>query len=292
MKILLFSRAGIRHSADEVRRIFAAAEKCGFSVAVNEEFAPVAETLTGVSIPAEARYGSRVEPAGEESVMLCYGGDGTLLEGAARLDGAPVPVAGINSGRLGFLTSAPERGIEDIFESIRTRTLRIEERSMLAASGGFESGGGVRYALNEISVQRAGATMISVEVRVDGEPVATCHGDGTVISTPTGSTAYSLSAGGPVVAPQCRCLVISPVAPHNLTMRPVVVPDDSRISLRLLSSAEKAFCSADNRSERLLPNAEIEIARADRRIFLVVPHNISFYDTLRNKMMWGLDARG
>ena len=94
-----------------------------------------------------------------------------------------------------------------------------------------------------------------------------------------------------MVSPQCRCIVISPIAPHNLTMRPVVVPDSARISLRLLSSAERAFCSVDNRTEQLSEGAEIEITLAERRIFLVVAHNISFYDTLRNKMMWGVDVR-
>ncbi|MDE5637873.1 MAG: NADH kinase, partial [Alistipes sp.] len=119
----------------------------------------------------------------------------------------------------------------------------------------------------------------------------TYHGDGVIISTPTGSTAYSLSAGGPVVAPQCRCFVLSPIAPHNLTMRTVVVPDTSRITLRLLSPAGDAFCSLDNRTEALAEGAEIEVSLAARRIFLAVPHNISFYDTLRNKMMWGVDVR-
>ena len=255
----------------------------------------VAELLDGCGngeevIPFDT-YGATTGPVSGSAVMVCYGGDGTLLEGASRLEGQPVPVVGINSGRMGFLTSAPTKGIEEIFESIARGELQVEERTMLAVSGGFADGAEVRFALNETAVQCVGATTISVEVLVDGQSVARCHGDGVIVSTPTGSTAYSLSVGGPVVSPQCRCFVISPIAPHNLTMRPVVVPDTSRISLRLLSSAEKAFCTVDNRTEQLRDGAEIEISLAERRIFLAVAHNISFYDTLRNKMMWGVDVR-
>ena len=295
MKIFLFSRTRVRHVADEVRQIFGECRRYGFEVAVNEEFAGMATALLEAAgetdIPRFGTYGASVGAVGEAAVMVCYGGDGTLLEGASRLDGQPVPVVGINSGHMGFLTSAPTCGIGDIFDAIGRGELSVEQRSMLAVGGGFAAGGDTRYALNEAALQRAGASMVSVEVLVDGQTVATCHGDGVIVSTPTGSTAYSLSAGGPVVAPQCRCFVIAPIAPHNLTMRPVVVPDTSRIALRLLSSAGEAFCSVDNRAEKLADGAQIDIALAERHIFLAVPHNISFYDTLRNKMMWGVDVR-
>ena len=294
MRIILFSRPQVRHVAAEVALIFAECRRYGFQVSVNEEFsAMVGELLDGSggeAIPFDT-YGAATGPVEEPAVMVCYGGDGTLLEGASRLGGQPVPVVGINSGRMGFLTSAPTKGIAEIFGVIARGELQVEERTMLAVSGGFADGGEVRYALNEAAVQRVGATMVSVEVLVDGQSVACCHGDGVIVSTPTGSTAYSLSAGGPVVSPQCRCFVISPIAPHNLTMRPVVVPDTARISLHLLSPADRAFCSVDNRTERLTDGAGVEIALAERRIFLAVAHNISFYDTLRNKMMWGVDVR-
>ena len=120
---------------------------------------------------------------------------------------------------------------------------------------------------------------------------ATDHGDGVIVSTPTGSTAYSLSAGGPVVAPTCACLVISPLAPHNLTMRPVVIPDSATITLRVDARRSDAFVTLDSRVYAIGQEAAFTIKRADQKIFLAVPHNISFYDTLRNKMMWGIDIR-
>lgn len=293
MKIILFSRSRVRHVAEHVCQIFSSAERYGFDVAVNEEFAPIAEKLAGISIPQQMRYGEYVGQQLGDAVMICYGGDGTLLEGASRLNGEPIPVVGINSGRMGFLTGAPKESIESIFEQIAGGSLKVESRTMVAAEGGFrEEEGKVRYALNEIALQRQGAQMLSVEAYVDDQMVATYHGDGVIISTPTGSTAYSLSAGGPVVAPQCRCLVISPIAPHNLTMRPVVVPDTSRIRLRIVSASGRAFCSIDNRTEQLATDADMVVSCAQRRVFLAVPHNISFYDTLRNKMMWGVDVRG
>ena len=122
-------------------------------------------------------------------------------------------------------------------------------------------------------------------------PMLTCNGDGVIISTPTGSTAYSLSAGGPIVAPSCHCLVLTPLSPHNLTLRPVVVPDSSTITLTIRTRGNDASISVDNRTFAVADNKKITIKLAKKSISLAVPHNISFYDTLRNKLMWGVDNR-
>lgn len=162
---------------------------------------------------------------------------------------------------------------------------------MLRVTGEFARQPESQLALNEFTVQRHGAGMISVETYVDRQMVATYHGDGVIVSTPTGSTAYSLSAGGPVVAPTCQCLVISPLAPHNLTMRPVVIPDTGVITLNVDARRADAFVTLDNRTYPVSHGASFTVERAEQTIFLAVPHNISFYDTLRNKMMWGIDIR-
>lgn len=292
MKIVLFSRAETAHDDGVLRRILASIDRWGFGCAVNEEFFGVLERAAGRTLDPACRYGETY--AGEESgcVMICCGGDGTLLEGARRLGGAAIPVIGINSGRLGFLTGVSSEGIEPLFEAIARGELRIEKRSMLRIEGDFVTPPVSSLALNEISVQRRRAGMISVETFVDGQMVATYHGDGVILSTPTGSTAYSLSAGGPVVAPSCACLVLSPLAPHNLTMRPVVIPDCSEVSFRVHTREDGAFFSIDNRTYRIREGASFRVRRAEQSIFLAVPHNISFYDTLRNKMMWGVDMRG
>ncbi len=169
--------------------------------------------------------------------------------------------------------------------------MRTEERTLIEASGGFAEAPDTPLALNEFAIQRHGAGMISVETYVDRQMVATYHGDGVLVSTPTGSTAYSLSAGGPVVSPRCACLILSPLAPHNLTMRPVVIPDTSEITLRIRARQAGASVTLDNRIYAAADGAEFTVRRSERSFFLAVPHNITFYDTLRNKMMWGIDIR-
>ncbi len=292
MKIILFSRPQVAHDAGELRQLFDGIDAFGFECVVNEEFAPVAERLTGRLFPPSARYGSRVgEVDARAAVMLCYGGDGTLLEGAHRLGGAPVPVLGVNAGHLGFLTSVPTGGMAPLLEEIRDGGLRTEPRTLLEVRGSFAQQPESTFCLNEFTVQRHGAGLISVETYVDEQMVATYHGDGVIVSTPTGSTAYSLSAGGPVVAPTCSCMVITPIAPHNLTMRPVVIPDTSRVRLHIRARHSDPFVTLDNRTCAVAPEAVFTVERAEQKIFLAVPHNISFYDTLRNKMMWGIDIR-
>ena len=292
MKLLLFSRRGVVHAADELRRTFAAIARYGFDFVVNKEFAETIRSLGVAQIPAEKEYGCNAcPPVGDGAVMVCYGGDGTLLDGVRLLGGAPVPVVGINAGHMGFLTGGRKEAIEELFAEIARGTLRIEQRTMLRVEGAVEGMPQGALAVNEAAVQRSGAGMISVECRVDDQQVATYYGDGVIVSTPTGSTAYSLSAGGPVVAPTCQCLVISPLAPHNLTMRPVVIPDSGVISLRVNARRSDAFVTLDDRTYRISHGAAFTVRRAEQKIFLAVPHNISFYDTLRNKMMWGIDIR-
>jgi NAD+ kinase len=197
---------------------------------------------------------------------------------------------GINCGRLGYLTADNGEGIEELFEHITRGTLHLEHRQLLSVKAEIECNDKC-LALNEVTIHRHGATMISVEALVNDKHIATYHGDGIIISTPTGSTAYSLSAGGPIVDPMCSCLILSPLAPHNLTMRPIVIPDSSKITLRLDARGGEVFLSSDNRTYTLKDKATIELRKADKGLILATPHNNTFYDTLREKMMWGVDNR-
>jgi NAD+ kinase len=181
--------------------------------------------------------------------------------------------------------------VEALFDDIANHRLHLQPRTMLEIEGIADIGGPIT-ALNEVAAQRLEATMIKVEASVNSQTVAQYNGDGVIVSTPTGSTAYSLSAGGPVVAPSCACLVISPLAPHNLTMRPVVIPDRSEVCFRVHTRGQGALLTLDNRTYPILDGAEFKACKAEQHIFLVVPHNTSFYDALRKKMMWGVDVRG
>ena len=291
MKIILFSRPLREAHKEKIVQIFATIERYGFDFAVNEEAAPCIERFTERIIAPKNRYGSSVGEISDKAVMVCYGGDGTLLEGIHRLDGKDISVVGINSGRLGFLALAQSTEIDEVFEQIASDSLLIEHRAMISVSGLLDGKMQRVYALNEVAVQRLGATMISVDVAIDSLPTLTCNGDGIIVSTPTGSTAYSLSAGGPIVAPACRCLILTPLSPHNLTLRPVVAPDSSTISLVIRTRKGGATITVDNRTFDVADAEKIEVKVSKRSISLAVPHNISFYDTLRNKLMWGVDNR-
>lgn len=291
MKIILFSRKGIAPRTEDIDQIFAAIEHYGFEYDINREFAENIAEFSSRAIPAENIYNNEVGSQPEESVMVCYGGDGTLLEGVHRLNGADIPVVGINGGHLGFLALAPRENIKEVFDGIAAGELNLEQRNMLCVEGEIEGKKELFYALNEVSIQRLGATMISIEASIDGNKVSTYNGDGVIISTPTGSTAYSLSAGGPIVAPSCRSFLLTPLAPHNLTMRPIVMPDSSIVSLRINTRNNEALISADNRTFKIANDTFLTIKKAERYIRLAVPHNISFFDSLRNKMMWGVDIR-
>lgn len=289
MKIILFSRPQPLRSAEELQKLVGAIDLYGFDYAVNEEFAEMIERVLGRPVPPENRYNHTIGKQPAECVMVCYGGDGTLLEGIHRLDGAEVPVVGINSGHLGFLATAPKESIDLIFKEIRDRNLKIEKRTMLALEG--LSDGKTRYALNEVAIQRLDATMINIKAHIDNQMTASYFGNGVILSTPTGSTAYSLSAGGPIVTPACNCLVLSPLTPHNLTMRPMVIPDSATVRFEVDTRTRPASVSLDNRTYEIGDKTTLTVRRAERVVFLAVPHNISFYDTLRNKMMWGVDVR-
>ena len=289
MNIILFSRKELKHRPEQLRTIIESITRHGLEYSVNEDFANAIESLTGILITPEHRYNNSARSTGDD-LLITYGGDGTLLDAVELRPSTTTPIVGINCGRLGYLTADDGEGIEELFEHIVAGTLHLERRQLLSVKAEIECGDKC-LALNEVTIHRHGATMISIEALVNGKRIATYHGDGIIISTPTGSTAYSLSAGGPIVDPMCNCLILSPLAPHNLTMRPIVVPDSSEITLRLDARGGEAFLSSDNRTYTLKDKATIELRRADEELILATPHNNTFYDTLREKMMWGVDNR-
>ena len=290
MKIILFSRPQIAHTAEDMGRLLPLVERYGFDYAINQEFAEAIEQLLGITIPRDKIYADATGPQPAASVMVCCGGDGTLLEGIHRLSDRSIPVAGVNFGHLGFLTSATREDVEQLFDDIANHRLQIQPRTMLEIEGIGEAGRTVS-ALNEVAVQRLEATMIKVEAKVNSQRVAQYNGDGVILSTPTGSTAYSLSAGGPIVAPECSCFLLTPLAPHNFGMRPVVVPDSAEVELTIHTRHGSAMLAVDNRSYRIGDGERIVARRARQQILLAVQHNISFYETLHSKMMWDVDIR-
>ena len=293
MKTLLFSPPRASHRADELKALLEAFDRHGITACINHSFARKIEALTGIKIPATRQYDSMEERCSHPVEMLiCYGGDGTFLEGVRLLGERRIPVMGIHSGRLGFLTNVPKEAVDRALAEIRAGDYTTAETPLIEVQGDFPQTPAFPYAFNEFSIQRNGAGMISVAAYIDGEMIATYWGDGVLLSTPAGSTAYSLSVGGPVVAPGCACFVLSPIAPHNLTMRPVVLPNHSEIIFKITTRDNQKFSATlDNQTFIIEGEALFKLFMAKKTVLLVKLHNISFYDTLRNKMMWGFDRR-
>lgn len=224
-------------------------------------------------------------------MLVSMGGDGSFLDSVDFLGSAPVPLLGINLGRLGFLSSTRLEDVDASLQAIIQRRYVISERAVLALEGcpGF---GTHNNALNEVSLhKRDGAAMISIHAHLDGRFLNTYWADGLIISTPTGSTAYSLSCGGPLLAPDCDAMVITPIAPHNLNVRPFVVPGGSTLTLQVDARGEKYLVNLDSRSQVLDYFPALQVHRAQHRVQLVQLEGQDFLDTLRSKLSWGLDVR-
>lgn len=230
----------------------------------------------------------------DADMLLSIGGDGTFLSAAKYLAGRPIPVMGVNFGRMGFLS---ENRPCDVAQAILSGEYTVENRAMLKAEildHGTGDGSGIGawpYALNEFTVHRSGAAMLGVDVTIDGVCLPTYWADGLIVSTSSGSTAYSLSAGGPIVLPESKVLIISPIAPHNLNVRPLVVPDSAEISLRLNSRDDKVILTADNRTSLVSSETQIRISVAQFSLKRVRLKKSNFIDALTEKLFWGEDVR-
>lgn len=225
------------------------------------------------------------------NVLVSLGGDGSFLDSVDFIGRAPVPMLGINLGRLGYLSNTRMDDVDATLNALVERRYGIEERALLTLQGcpGFQAHD---TALNEVTIhKRDGAAMISVHARLDGRFLNTYWADGLIISTPTGSTAYSLACGGPILAPQCDAMVITPIAPHNLNVRPLVVPGSSTITLEVDARGEKYLVNLDSRSVVMDNIPPLTVQRADHTVKLVQLEGQDFLDTLRNKLSWGLDVR-
>jgi NAD+ kinase len=225
-------------------------------------------------------------------LVLSVGGDGTFLETMNRVKELGIPVAGINTGRLGFLANISEDELGNSLDLLFSGEYDILHRSLLSVTepaGLFGNGSSV--ALNEITLQKTDPSMIRINVFVDDVYLNTYWSDGLIISTATGSTAYNLSVGGPILSPEDESIVISPISPHNLTIRPIVISGSSRLRLVTEGRSEDYLVTCDFRSERLPLNRIVEISRFPSKLKTVMLKGRDFYSTLRDKLMWGADRR-
>ncbi len=220
-------------------------------------------------------------------LVVSYGGDGNFLYTIEFFREKNIPILGINSGRLGFLANVPRTELELAIEQFVNGNYTIEERHLIEVIRGEE----IWYAFNEFTLQKRGFGMIDVYLVIDGEYVADYMADGLIISSPSGSTAYSMSVGGAIVAPNCNCFVITPIAPHNLNMRPLIVNDHATLEVRGESRNYNILATTDNRSIESISGERFLVKRSDYSVKLVKLVGNSFYKTIRQKLMWGVDAR-
>ena len=225
-------------------------------------------------------------------MVISLGGDGTFLRTAAWVGRQNIPILGINTGRLGFLAYINTDDIETTLDEIFQREYSVEERSVLELESSPPFKGIYNYALNEITIlKRDTSSMITINTCLNEEYLTNYLGDGLLIATPTGSTAYSMSVNGPVIIPQANNFVLNPVAPHSLNVRPLVIPEDFCIRLKIETRNNNFLVALDGRSEIYPSGSEFIIRKANFTIKLVKPYLQNFYETLRKKLLWGADVR-
>jgi NAD+ kinase len=246
-----------------------------------------------INLPAStATFASSDQLTHDIDFILSFGGDGTLLDTVTLVRNKAIPVMGINFGRLGFLAGIGRNELSTAVKSIRKRTYVIDKRTMIHLDADQPLFDPVPYGLNEFAIhKRDTEPMIKIHTYLNGEFLNTYWADGLIVATPTGSTGYSLSCDGPIVFPESGSFVITPVAPHNLNVRPIVVPDDNIISFEIESRSEQIICALDSRREIVSKNVQLAVRKESFHLNLVRLNENNFLQTLRNKLTWGLDKR-
>ena len=224
--------------------------------------------------------------------VISMGGDGTFLKAVGRVGAKAIPVIGVNMGRLGFLADVGQGEFDNVIEALYDGSYTVENRVVIMVDTDGEPLAGSNCALNDVAIlKRDNASMISIHTSINGEYVTTFQADGLVVSTPTGSTAYSLSNGGPIIVPGTHVLVLTAVAPHSLNIRPIVIADDSEITLAVESRSHNFLVAVDGRSEKCCDVTRLTLRKAPYDVKIVKRCGTRYFDTLRHKMMWGKDAR-
>ena len=224
--------------------------------------------------------------------LFSIGGDGTLLQTVTFIKDSGIPILGVNIGRLGFLTGVVKGRVTEAVKALEERNFLLDKRALLQVRSNHPIFEDAPYALNEMTIQKKDtSSMVTIHTYVNGEFLNSYWADGLILATPTGSTAYSLSVGGPIIAPTSQTLLLAPIAPHNLTVRPIVIPDDSVVLLKIEGRAANYFCTLDSQAVTIDNSYELTVRKADFTISLVRFEWSNFYQTIRSKLMWGVDTR-
>ncbi len=290
MRIALHGRHFSEDTKPYIKQIFDTLEQYKVNVIISDQLKSKNSNL-GIDLDDFPVFNDSPS-LGDVDYLFSMGGDGTLLEALTYIRRQQTPILGINTGRLGFLATIAKSNIKDALDSFFSGKYWLDERTLLhvdSAPGLYED---VNFALNEFAIMKKDtSSMITVKCYIDGEFLNTYWGDGLMVSTPTGSTGYSLSCGGPVVLPQSNNFIITPVSPHNLNVRPMVVSDSSVISFKIESRGINFLTSLDSRSYTVDNTVQLAVRKENFKAKLIKLEGYTFLDTLRNKLNWGYDIR-
>ena len=289
IRIAIFGNTFQADRATQITPIFDMLKKINASLSIDAEYYSFIKNNFNLSIDnIEIIYDNNFLT----DIAISIGGDGTFLRTAERVGDKGIPILGINTGRLGFLADVTLQQIDDALIDIYKNHYTVEERKLLELTIEGYDRPYKRFALNEISILKLdNASMISIDVNIDQNKLSSYEADGLIVATPTGSTAYSLSVGGPILEPDARNFVISPVAPHSLTARPLVIKDSCTLDISVRSRTNSFQVSVDGTSHTLNLSNKINIKKAVYSTKVIKRKGYTFYDTLRNKLFWGADSR-
>ncbi|GEO03016.1 NAD kinase [Adhaeribacter aerolatus] len=290
MKIAIIGKPFAEKLVPYIQGMFDELVRHETEILVGEEFKVILQEH--IQLPDNLQSFRRGDALHGVSFMLSIGGDGTLLDAITYVGALQIPILGINTGRLGFLATVPYDQIPTAIEALYKGHYSLEDRSLIRADTDQEVFNGINFGLNEFSIQKSDSTtMIVVHTYLDGDYLNSYWADGLIVATPTGSTGYSLSCGGPLLHPQTNNFVISPVCPHNLNVRPLVVSDKSVISFEVEARSHNFLASLDSRSQSVDTRVQIAVRRENFNARLVKIAQVNFLNTLRSKLNWGLDKR-
>ena len=292
MKVALFSKSVRSDSIPFVKELIKELKRANSQIFISPYIKTIAQDVIDNSLDKVFELNWIIPK--DLDCLISIGGDGTLLDVIPLVKNTNLPILGINAGRLGFLANTAQEEISYAVKSLLEKSYRIDERSLIEVnSTNLPSPFGIsNYALNEITIHKKdSSSMLALHAYLNDEFLNTYWADGLIVATPTGSTAYSLSCGGPILSPSSDNFVITPIAPHNLNLRPMVVNDDVTIRLQLDSREDQCLVAMDSRSVTIEKELEIELKRAHFNISLIELPNQNFFKTIRNKLFWGKDVR-
>lgn len=291
MKIALFGMSPNPASMPYIQQLIRKLEEVNCTMLVYEPYFKMIKSSVSFNSSYQL-FNTHNELIENVDYLLSIGGDGTFLDTVRLVRDSGVPVLGINLGRLGFLSSISKDEISSAINALLNKDFKLVPRILVKLKTKEGLFGEMNYGLNEVSIRRGDASSLMVlHVYVDGEMLNSYWADGLIIATPTGSTAYSLSCGGPILAPLSKNFVITPIATHNLTVRPFVIPDDSKIRIELEGRDDQFLVSLDSRTEAINKPIVLNIEKETFNINLIQMSNKNFFSTIRDKLKWGLDIR-